>query len=97
MRGQRCVRQGEDRAMLGNDDLRSAVTRRDDGVRRIRRLTWRAGAVGLICSALIAVAFGHHADAQAARPGQHQQGGIVVPNQPPAPVKGAGQVTSGAS
>jgi hypothetical protein len=82
--------------MLGND-MRSAVARRNDGVRQVSRLTWRAGAVGVICSAIIAVAFGHHADAQAAQPGHHQQGGIVVPNQPPAPVKGAGQVTSGAS
>ena len=77
--------------------MRSAVTRRDEGVRRVSRVTWRAGAIGVVCSALIAVAFGHHADAQAAQTGQHRQGGILVPNQPPAPVKGAGQVTSGAS
>jgi hypothetical protein len=82
--------------MPGND-MHSAVTRRNDGVRKISRLTWRAGAVGVICSGLIAVAFGHHTNAQAAQPGHHQQGGILVPNQPPAPVQGAGQVTSGAS
>jgi hypothetical protein len=82
--------------MLGND-MHSAVTRRNDGIRRVSRLTWRAGVVGVIGSALIAVAFGHHAQAQAAQTSRHQQGGILVPHQPPAPVKGAGQVTSGAS
>lgn len=82
--------------MLG-DDMRSAVARRDDGVRKVSRLTRRAGVVGVICSAVIAVAFGHHADAQTARPEHRQQGIIVVPNQPPAPANGAGQVTSGAS
>jgi hypothetical protein len=82
--------------MLG-DDMRAAVARRDDGVRKITRLTWRAAVVGVICSAAIAVAFGHHADAQTARSGPHQQGTILVPNQPPAPANGAGQVTSGAS
>lgn len=78
--------------MLG-DNMRSAAARRDDGVRKVARLTWRAGVAGVICSAVIAVAFGHHANAEVSR----GQGGIVVPNQPPAPLKGAGQVTSGAS
>jgi hypothetical protein len=85
--------------MLGHD-MGSAAARRDGGVRKVSRLTWGAGAVGVICSAVIAVAFGYHADAEAAQQGgsQHsQQGTILVPNQPPAPVKGAGQVTSGAS
>jgi hypothetical protein len=80
--------------MLG-DDMRSATARRDEGVRRITRLTWRAGAIGVICSAVIAIAFGHHAEAGAVH--HHQPGIILVPNQPPAPVSGAGQVTSGAS
>lgn len=82
---------------MRGDDLRSATARRDDGVRKITRLTWRAGAVGVACSAAIAVAFGHHAHAGTAQPQHHQQGTILVPNQPPAPGTGAGQVTSGAS
>jgi hypothetical protein len=85
--------------MLG-DDMRSVAARRDDGIRKVRRLSWRAGAAGVICSALIAAAFGHHADVQTAqqgRPQHNQQGSILVPNQPPAPAQGAGQVTSGAS
>jgi hypothetical protein len=55
----------------------------------------------VVCSALIAVAFGHHA-AAAQQPktgsgGHPGQGTIVIPAQPPAPGQGAGQVTSGAS
>jgi hypothetical protein len=82
---------------MRGDDLRSAAARRDHGVRKITRLTWRAGAVGVACSAVIAVAFGHHADAGTPKAQHNQQGTIVVPNQPPAPGTGAGQVTSGAS
>ncbi|HUZ22900.1 MAG TPA: hypothetical protein VMV07_03955 [Streptosporangiaceae bacterium] len=78
-----------------SSDLRSAAARRDAGIRKISRLTWRAGMAGVICSAVIAVAFGHHAQGQAAPPGQ--SGTIVVPHQPPAPAQGGGQVTSGAS
>jgi hypothetical protein len=79
---------------------RSAAAARDAGIRRISRFTWRAGAVGVVCSALIAVAFGHHAAAQQPRTGNggnSGQGTIVIPAQPPAPAPGAGQVTSGAS
>jgi hypothetical protein len=80
--------------MSGND-VRNAVTRRDKGIRQVSRLTCRAGAAGVVGSALIAVAFGHHASST---PAQHQPSGIVVPNQPPAPASGGGaQVTSGAS
>jgi hypothetical protein len=75
----------------------SATARRDQGVKRISRLTWQTAAVSVACSALIAVAFGRHAEAQAARQPAAQQGSILVPNQAPAPVRGAGQVTSGAS
>jgi hypothetical protein len=79
----------------------SAAAARDAGIRRISKFTWRAGAAGVACSALIAVAFGHHA-AAAQQPktgsgGNSGQGTIVVPAQPPAPAQGAGQVTSGAS
>jgi hypothetical protein len=82
--------------MLGGN-VSSAIARRDKGVTRISRLTWRAAAVSVICSGLIAFAFGRHADAQAARQPAGQQGSILVPNQPPALIPGAGQVTSGAS
>jgi hypothetical protein len=78
------------------DDLRSAAARRDEGVRKVRSLTWRAGAAGVICSAVIAVAFGHHAAAAAAKPGA-PPGTIAVPNQPPTPGPGADHVTSGGS
>jgi hypothetical protein len=78
-----------------SDDMRSATARRDEGIRRITRLTWQAGVLGLVCSAVIAVALGHHADAGTAS--HTQQGSILVPSQPPAPVPGVGQVTSGAS
>jgi hypothetical protein len=81
---------------MPGDDLRSAAARRDEGIAAVRRITWRAGAAGVICSALIAVAFGHHAEAAAAKPGA-PPGTIVVPNQPPAPGPGSGHVTSGGS
>jgi hypothetical protein len=74
-------------------DWRYAAARRDDGVRTVTRFTWRAGVAGVLCSAVIGLAFGHHANTQTAR----QQHGIVVPNQPPGPGHGAGQVASGAS
>ena len=78
------------------DNLRSAVAQRDEGVRKLRRVTWRIGAAGVIGSAVIAVAFGHHAEAATARPGS-TSGTIAVPNQAPAPGPGAAQVTSGGS
>jgi hypothetical protein len=83
---------------MRRDDVRLAAAARDDGLRRISRFTWRASAAGVVCSALIAVAFGHHGAASPkAGGGNTGQGTIVVPNQPPAPANGAGQVTSGAS
>jgi hypothetical protein len=72
------------------DEAHAAAARRDAGLRRVSRFTWRAGAAGVACSAIIAIALGHHAQASG-------QGGIVVPNQPPAPTAGGHQVTSGAS
>jgi hypothetical protein len=75
-------------------DMRYAAARRDQGVRTVSKFTWRAGVAGVICSAIIGLAFGHHADSATAQQGQP---GIQVPNQAPAPVHGAGQVTSGAS
>jgi hypothetical protein len=84
---------------MRRDDVRFAVAARDDGVRKISKVTWRAGAAGAACSALIAVAFGHNVAAhqQHGNGSQPGQGTIIVPAQPPAPVPGAGQVTSGAS
>jgi len=75
-------------------DVRDAAARRDEGVRTVTKFTWRAGVAGVICSALLGLAFGHHADTQTA---QQRQQGILVPSQPPGPGHGAGQVTSGAT
>lgn len=50
-------------------DVRFAAVARDDGLRRVGRLTWQAGLVGVVCSGLIALAFGVHTNAQAARSG----------------------------
>jgi hypothetical protein len=80
---------------MRRDEQRFAVVARDDGIRRVTRLTWRASAVGVICSALIAAAFGHNVKHSA--PSTSHSGTIIIPAQPPALVKGAGQVTSGAS
>jgi hypothetical protein len=84
---------------MRREDVRFAAAARDDGIRRISHFTWRVGAAGVVCSALIAIAFGHHGAAQRPNTGGSNsgQGTIVVPNQPPAPAQGAGQVTSGAS
>ena len=45
---------------MRRDDVRFAAAARDDGIRKISKYTWRAGAAGVLCSAVIAVAFGHH-------------------------------------
>jgi hypothetical protein len=81
---------------MAGHDRPAAAARRDEGIARVRRLTWQAGAAGVLCSAVIAVAFGHHADAGTATPSP-APGTIVVPSQPPAAVPGAGHVTSGGS
>lgn len=57
---------------MRRDDVRFAAAARDDGLRKVSKYTWRAGAAGVVCSALIAVAFGHHVATQqpaAAHPG----------------------------
>jgi len=84
---------------MRRDDTALGVAARDPGIRRISKFTWRAGAVGVACSTLIAVTFGYHAAAQQPKAGNGDagQGTIVIPAQPPAPAQGAGQVTSGAS
>jgi hypothetical protein len=82
---------------MRRDDVRFAIAARDDGMRKISRFTWRAGAVGAVCSALIAVAFGHNVAAHQHARGSQPSQGIIVPAQPPGPAQGAGQVVSGAS
>jgi hypothetical protein len=86
---------------MRRDHVRFAMAERDDGLRKISKVTWRAGAVGVICSAVMAVAFGHHAAAASPSTnpgtGSRQHGSILVPAQPPASSQGAGQVTSGSS
>jgi hypothetical protein len=87
-------------------DARTAIAARDrdTGVRRVGRLTRRVGVAGAALSALIGVAFAHHAEASTAptHQEQHQRqrqqsGGIVIPAKPPQPASGSGQVNSGAS
>lgn len=87
-------------------DPRFAAIERDSGIRKVSRLTWRAGLTGVACSALIGVAISHPAASASSGNGQQhsqppqdkqQHGGIVVPPQPPQPSGGGGQVTSGAS
>jgi hypothetical protein len=53
---------------MRRDDVRFAAAARDDGIRKISKYTWRAGAAGVLCSAVIAVAFGHHVSAQPPAP-----------------------------
>jgi hypothetical protein len=83
-------------------NVRYAVVARDDGIRKIGKFTWRAGAAAALCSAAMALAFGHHAAASTTSGGGRSNGSssggsIQVPAQPPAPGQGGGQVTSGAS
>ena len=92
---------------MRRDNAGAAINARDDGLRKVSRLTWQIGAAGVVCSALIAAAFGHGvtathpathpATSQPGQGGQGGQGGIVIPAQPPAAAEGAGQVNSGAS
>jgi hypothetical protein len=51
---------------MQREDVRFAVAAREDGLRRVRRLTFRIGAAGLACSAAITVAFGHLSGSAAA-------------------------------
>jgi hypothetical protein len=89
---------------MRRDNAGAAINARDDGLRKVSRLTWQIGAAGVVCSALIAAAFGHGVTAThpathpaTSQPGQGGQGGIVIPAQPPAAAEGTGQVNSGAS
>ena len=51
---------------MGRDDVRFAVAAREDGLRRVRRLTFRIGAAGIAGSAAIALAFSHLSGSAAA-------------------------------
>jgi hypothetical protein len=51
---------------MRRDDVRFAVAAREDGLRRVRRLTFRIGAAGVACAAVIAVAFSHLSGSAAA-------------------------------
>ena len=70
---------------MRRDDVRFAAAARDDGIHKISKFTWRAGAAGVVCSALIAVAFGHHV--AAAQPGT---GGSTRSQQSTAGKNGSG-------
>jgi hypothetical protein len=59
---------------MRRDDVRFAAAARDDGLRKISRYTWRAGAAGVACSALMAVAFGHHVATQSGTASTQQSG-----------------------
>jgi len=79
-------------------DSRTAARNRDAGMAKVTALSWRVGAAGVVVAGLLTVAFGHH-PAAAASSTQHRNdhGAILIPAQPPQPVTGGGQVTSGAS
>jgi hypothetical protein len=49
---------------MRRDDVRFAAAARDDGIRKIGKYTWRVGAAGVLGSALIAAALGHHVATQ---------------------------------
>jgi hypothetical protein len=86
-------------------DVRAAIGERVTGMRKISRTTWRAGAVGLVFSGLIAGVFHNAADAAAghgqaghgAVSSHAGNGGILIPAKPPAATSGSSQVTSGSS
>ena len=90
---------------MGRNDVRFAVAAREDGLRRVRRLTFRIGAAGVACSAVIAVAFSHLSGSAAASgqasgtgTGQNAAGGSVVRrgrDQHPAGRQPAGRLAAG--
>jgi len=85
-------------------DPRLAARDRDAGLRKIGRLTRRAGLAGAAGTAVIALAFGQHGistsgsgSSKTSTPHEHAQGSIVIPAQPPKSSSGSGLVTSGGS
>jgi hypothetical protein len=77
---------------MRRDDVRFAVAAREDGLRRVRRLTFRIGVAGVACSAAIAVAFSHLSGSAAAS-GQASTGGTSGSG----PAAGSGTAGSGSS
>jgi len=73
---------------MRRDDVGFAAAARDDGIHKISKLTWRAGAAGVVCSALIAVAFGHHVTTNQSSTGNN--GGSSQSQQPTAGNNGGG-------
>ena len=73
---------------MRRDDVRFAAAARDDGIHKISKFTWRAGAAGVACSALIAVAFGHHVATNQSSTGN--SGGSSHSQQPAAGNNGGG-------
>jgi hypothetical protein len=69
---------------MSEHDARAAARGRDSGLRRVRQLTWRAGAAGVAFSAVVGVALAHHADATATdrQPAVHAQHSSGEPQQP---------------
>jgi len=93
-------------AQVFRQDPRTAARERDFGLRKVGRITWRAGLAGAACTAAIALALGHHAPASASTRGaggsaatheRGDQGTIVIPAQPPQSALGSGHVLSGGS
>lgn len=95
---------------MRRDEVRFAVAARDDGLRRVRRLTLRIGAGGVACSAVIAVVFSHLSGSagtsgQAGSGGSSAQqgstqpagGALQAPAQNVAPAQGPAQGVSGGS
>lgn len=69
-------------------DVRFAAAARDDGIHKISKFTWRAGAAGVVCSAVIAVAFGHHV--ATSQSGTDNNGGSSQTQQPSSGSNGSG-------
>lgn len=79
---------------MRRDDVRFAAAARDDGIHKISKFTWRAGAAGVLCSALIAVAFGHHVATSQSRTDNN---GGSSQSQQPAPGKNGSSSNQGGS
>ena len=80
---------------MRRDDVRFAAAARDDGIHKISKFTWRAGAAGVACSALIAVAFGHHVATN--QSSTDNNGGSSHSQQPAAGNNGGGSNGQGSS
>jgi len=72
---------------MRRDDVRFAAAARDDGIHKISKFTWRAGAAGVVCSAVMALAFGHHV---ATTPSATDNSGTSQSHQPASGNNGGG-------